>query len=127
MLAIADSAFDLFILQLRLHAICCRLLLLVVFLPRHAWSEYNVLSHSRSVRSRTGWVTFLVAELGPGATLCYLRIDSFSDNGGADAPGCFYFFAGIVEAVGYAGFGAVFVGCDLGCGQGGGIIYIVVR
>lgn len=70
-------------------------------------------------------MTFLVAELRPGATLCYLRIDSLADNGGADAPGCFYFFAGIVEAVAYAGSGAVFVGCDLGCGQGGGIVYVV--
>jgi len=127
MLAIADSAFDLFVFQLRLHAICCRLLLLVVFLPCHAWSEYDILSHGRSVKTWTGWVTFFVAELRPGATLCYLRIDGLPDNGGADAPSCFHFLASIVEAVAYAGFGAVLVGCNLGCGQGGGIIYIVAR
>ncbi len=127
MFAIADSAFDLFILQLRLHAICGRLLLFVIFLPRHTRSEYNVLSHGRGVKTRAGWVTFLIAELRPGTTLCYLRIDGFSDDGGADAPSCFHFLAGIVEAVAYAGFGAIFVGCDLGCGQGGGIIYIIVR
>lgn len=127
MLAVADSAFDLFILQLRLYAVRCRLLLLVVFLPCYAWSEDDILSHGRSVGTWTGWVTLLVAELRPGATLCYLRIDGFTDNGGADTPSRFHFFAGIVEAVDYAGLGAVFVGCNLGCGQGSGIIYIVAR
>ena len=122
MLAVADSAFDFFVLQLRFHAIRCRFLLLVVFLPCHARSKDDILSHGCSIETWTSGVTFLVAKFRPGAPLRYLGVDGFSDDGGADAPSGFNLLPSVVETVGYASFGTVFVGGDLGSGEGGGIV-----
>ena len=54
MLSVADSAFYLLILQLRLHAVLLGLLLFTIFLPCYRGSEYNVLSYARGVERRTG-------------------------------------------------------------------------
>ena len=64
-------------------------------------------------------------EFCPALALGDARVDLFCDDGGADAAGGFDAFAVIVEAIGYYGFGAVFVRrYGLG-GQGGGVVEIV--
>ena len=70
-------------------------------------------------------MTLFEAELGPALALGDAGVDVFFDDGGADAAGGFDALAVVVEAVGYNGFGAVFVrGYGLG-GQGCGVVEVV--
>lgn len=126
MLAIANPALDLLILQLRLDAILLGLLLLAVLLPRHARPEDDVLADGGRIEARPGGVAFFEAELGPGAAFGDAGVDGFFDDGGADAAGGFDLFAVVVEAVGDVSFGAVFVGGDLGRGEGVGVVEFFV-
>ncbi len=71
-------------------------------------------------------MALLEAEFGPGLALGDAGVDGFFDDGGADAAGGFYFFAVVVEAVAGGGFGAVFVGGDLGGGEGVGVVELFV-
>lgn len=48
------------------------------------------------------------------------------DDGGADLACGFYFFVGVVEAIGYDGFGAVGIGDDLLLWEDGGVIEFLV-
>ena len=63
-------------------------------------------------------MAFFEPEFGPGAAFGDAGVDGFFDDGGADAAGGFYFFTFVVEAEGCRRFGAVFVGGDLGSGEG---------
>ena len=55
-------------------------------------------------------MALLEAELGPGLALGDAWIHRFFDDCSSDAPGCLYFLAIVVEAVGDDGFGTIFVG-----------------
>ena len=65
-------------------------------------------------------------KLGPGAALGDAGVDGFFDDGGADAAYGFDFLAIVVEAVGDGGFGAVFVGGDLGGRKDVGVVEFFV-
>lgn len=99
MFAVADSTFDLFILQLRFHAVLLRLLLLAVFLPRHARSEDDVFADAGGVEARAYRVALFEAEFGPTAALGHARVDGFFDDGGTDPASGFHLLAIIIEAV----------------------------
>ena len=60
-------------------------------------------------------MAFLETEFRPGATFGDAWVHSLFFDGGADSAGGFDALAAIVEAVGYHGFGAVFV-CGYGLG-----------
>lgn len=122
MLSITNPTFDLLILQLRLDTICRGLLLLIIFFPRHTRPEYDILAHRRGIEGRPRGVVLLETELRPRAPLGDFWVNGFVDNGCADTPSGFDFFAGVVEGVGNAGFGAVFVGGDLRGGKGGRVV-----
>lgn len=71
-------------------------------------------------------MAFFEAEFRPGAPFRHGGVDGFADDGGADAPGGFHLFAGIVEGVGDDRFGAVFVRGDGLWGEGGGVVEFFV-
>jgi len=71
-------------------------------------------------------VALFEAELGPGAAFGDAGVDGLFNDGGTDTAGGFYLFAVVVEAVGDGGFGAVFVGGDLGGGEGVGVVEFFV-
>ena len=109
MLAVADAAFDLHVLELLLRVVPDLLLLLAVLLPRHARPEDDVLAHARGVEARSRRVAFFEPEFRPAFALGHARVHVFFDDGAADASGGLDAFAVVVESVGDDGFGAVFV------------------
>lgn len=114
MLAVADPAFDLHVLQLLLRVVPDLLLLLAVLLPRHARPEDDVLADAGGVEARSRGVALFEPEFRPAFALGDARVDILFDDGGADAAGGLDSFAVVVEAVGDDGFGPVFVrGHDL--------------
>ena len=123
MLPITDPTLDLLILQLRLDTIRRRFLLLIILLPCNTRLEDDVFPYGGGVEGRAGRVAFFVAEFRPGAPLGDFWVDGFADDGGADAARGFHFLAGVVEGVGDAGFGAVFVGGYLWGGEDVGVVW----
>lgn len=69
---------------------------------------------------------FFEPEFRPLPAGGHARVDGFVHDGCAHAAGGFELFAGVVEAVGGYGFGAVFVGADLLGGEGAGVVEIFV-
>ncbi|KAL8668611.1 MAG: hypothetical protein Q9168_006763 [Polycauliona sp. 1 TL-2023] len=140
MLAIADSAFHLLILELLLQAIridpAARhnpavpffdiFAFLLVPLPGDAGPENNVLAYAGGVEAGADRVALFEAELGPFAAGGNAGADGFADDGFADPLRKFDFFAGVIEGVGDFGLGAVFVGRDGGRGEGGGVVEFFV-
>ena len=126
MLAITNSAFDLLVLQLGLHTVLLRLLLLAVFLPCDRRSKYDIFAHTRRVKRWTSGVAFLYAEFRPCPSLGDTRVDCFAHDGCADTPCGFYLFARVVKGVADGSFGAVFVGGYRRGGKGGGVIEFFV-
>lgn len=95
-------------------------------LPVHPRLERDVLAHAGGVEARAGGVPFFEPELRPLSAGGHARVDGFVHDGGAYAAGGFELFAGVVEAVGGYGFGAVFVGADLLGGEGAGVVEVFV-
>jgi len=126
MLAVADPAFHLLVLQLLLHAALVRLLLLRVRLPVDAGPEDDVLPDRRRVEGRADRVAFFEPEFRPCFAFGHPWVDVFFDDGGADPARGLDLFAVVVEAVGYYGFRAVFVRGDGLWWEGGGIVEIFV-
>lgn len=122
MFAVANSALDLLVFQLRLDTVRVRLLLLAILLPRNTRPEDYVFTHTRRVKRGSHGVAFFKAKFGPGATLRHAWIDGFFDNGGPDAASGFHFLPFVVKTIRYHRFGAIFVGGNLLGGEGGGVI-----
>lgn len=118
MLPIANTALDFHILELLLRIIPNLLLLLAILLPRDARPEDDILPHARSIEGRARSVAFLETEFRPGATFGDAWVHGLFFDGGADPTCGFDTLAAVVEAVGYHGFGAVFV-CGYGLGWKG--------
>ena len=139
MLPIANPALDLLILQDLLHSLIrafrpghgAGLLLhflaaAQILLPRHAGAENDVLAYTCRLEGGSFTVPFLQTEFCPTAPFGDAGVDDFADDSGADAARGLDFFAGIVEAVGHNGPGAVLVGGDLRTREDGGIIELFV-
>lgn len=118
MLAGADSALHLLILQLFLDTPlvwrstfwpAVLSLLRLDALPVAARSELDVLAYTRRVWLRALGLPSLEAKFGPGATLSDGRVYLFFVDRGAGLAGDFHFPARVVYAVGDCGLGAVFV------------------
>ena len=66
-------------------------------------------------------------EFVPGAAFGDAGVDTLAVDGGANAAGGFDFLLAVIgEAVGYDGFGAVFVGIDRLWGERVGVVELVV-
>ena len=129
MLSVTDTTLDLFILEFIPHAAVPALfllLLLSIFLPRHARSENDILTHARGIEARTRRMSFLEPEFRPRTTFGDAGVDGFTGDGGADTTGGLDTLAFVVEAVGNDGLGTVFVGGDLLWRETGGIIEFFV-
>lgn len=66
------------------------------------------------------------AEFAPCPSLGDLWVYVFLDDGCADSACHFDLFAVIVETVRYDRLGAILVGCDLLCGERGGVVKLLV-
>lgn len=126
MLPVTDPTLDLLVLQLILHTALVRLLLLGIRLPVDARSEQDVLADGGRVEGWTLGVPFLQPEFRPCFAFGDPWVDVLLHDRRADSSRGFHFFAVVVEAVGYDGFGAVFVGGDLLGREGGGVVEFFV-
>ena len=128
-LAAANTTLDLLVLELVLHAALLAAVLLSfggLSLPVHAGTEDDVLADGGGVERRAGGVALLESELGPGAALRDLGVDVFPHNGGLDPAGDLHLLSVVVEAVRDNRLGAIFVRRHLLCGEGGGVIELLV-
>jgi len=82
-------------------------------LPVATWPELDVLAYTGCVWLRALGLAFLQAEFRPGTALRYVWVDLFFVDGCADFASYFDFAAGVVDAVGNCGLGAIFID---GCG-----------
>lgn len=140
MFPIAYATLDLLIFELLLQAIGIDpsarhdpavpffdiLAFLLIPLPGDAGSKDDVFTDAGGVEARARGMAFFEAELGPFAACGDSWRDSFADDGFPDPLCKFDLFAGVVEGVGDFSLGAVFVSCDGGCGEGGGIVEFFV-
>ena len=113
MLTITNSTLDLLVLQLLLDTSRLRLLLFRILFPIRARSEDDVLTYWGGICCWSCRVFLWKPKFCPWFTFCDTRVDNFFDGGEADAAGCLYFLAVVIEAPWNDGFGAIFVG---GCG-----------
>jgi hypothetical protein len=87
-------------------------------LPVPTWPELDVLAYTGCVWLRALGLAFLQAEFRPGAALCYVWVDLFFVDGCADFASYFDLAAGVVDAVGNCGLGAIFIDDCGGLGEG---------
>lgn len=101
MLSLTNTTFDLLILQLLLHATLLAFLLglLGMHFPVNAGTENNIFADGGGIKRRAGRVALFQTEFAPCPSLGDLWVYVFLDNGCADSPGDFDFFAVVVEAV----------------------------
>lgn len=128
-LATADTALDLLVLELILHAALLStglLLLLGLRLPVHAGPEGDILAHGCRVEGRTRGVTLLEPELRPPPPLRDARVHVFLDYRGFDPSGHLDFLAVVVEAVRDDRFRAILVRRDLLRGERGRVVKLLV-
>lgn len=128
-LSAADTALDLLVLELVLHAALLAASLLGLDrlrLPVHAGSEDDVLADGGGVERWAGRVALFQPELAPASTLRHLGVHMLSDHGGFDAAGDLHFLAVVVEAVGDDRLGSVLVRSHLLRGERGGVIELLV-
>lgn len=119
MLAVADTALDLLVLELVLEGLGAGILarLLLVLAPVRAGAEDDVLTDRGSVGSRTGRVLGAEAELGPRLAVGDARVHLFGVRRVADAAGHLHLFALVIVAEGDDRLGAVLVADGLGRGE----------
>jgi hypothetical protein len=129
MLAVADTALDLLVLELVLHGLGIGVgrLVLGVFAPVDAWSEDDVLADRGGVRGRAVGVLGAEAELAPGLAVGDARVDRLGVRGVADAARRLDLLALVVVAEEDDGLGAVLVGNGLwGWEVGGRLLDVIV-
>lgn len=122
MLAVANTALDLLVLELVLHGLSVGVLalLLLVLAPVHARAEDDVLADRGGVGCGTDRVARAVAKLAPGLALGDAGVDLFRVRGVADAAGRLDLLVLLVEAVRDDGLGAIPVADGLRRGKVGG-------
>ena len=127
MLAAADTALDLLVLELVLELLLLGVLLLGVLAPVDAGAEDDVLAHRGRVGGRTGGVLSALAELAPCLAVGDAGVHRLLVGDVAHAAGRLDLVAVFVDTVRDDGLGAVLVGDGLGRGQlGGGVFDVVV-
>lgn len=114
-LAVADPALDLLILELVLHGDSVRVgrLVLGVLAPRGRGPEDNVLADRGCVRGRPSAVRGRRAELGPRLALGHARVHNLTDLGEPDTPRRLYLLSLLVQPVGDDCLRAILVGDGL--------------
>ena len=113
MLSGTDTALDLLILKLILHAASLWLLLLRILAPVDAWLEDDVLAHRGGVQRWACLVLCRQSELCPCLALCDAGADDLLVHSRANAAGGLHFLSIVVEAVCDNRLGSVLVGGDL--------------
>ena len=114
--AAADTAFDLHLLQLLgLLILLRRLLLLLPALEADHGPEDDVLAQSSGIRSWPCRFACLYTHLRPLSSLCNARVLLLLDDSPADALCAFDFLALFVNEDGHYRLCAVLVPCDLWC------------
>ena len=108
MVALADTALDLCVLQLCLLLGVIALVLGARFPVRHG-PEGNILSDRHRVRLRARRLALLLPELGPRFTLSHPRVHRCLDQRLLDAPCRLVPPPVIADAVAYDGLGSIFV------------------
>tara|TARA_R110002003_G_scaffold193_35_gene15149 strand:+ start:4335 stop:5147 length:813 start_codon:yes stop_codon:yes gene_type:complete len=117
MIALANSALDLCILELCLLLRLVALVLVAGF-PRCHGSKQDVLGDADRVCLRAGGLALFLAELGPLLALGHTRVHGRFDDGFLDAPGRLVAPTVFANAVRGDGFGAVLVFGDGLRGEG---------
>lgn len=129
MLAVADTALDLLVLQLVLHGLGVGVLALVlgVLAPVEGRLEDDVLADRGGVGGRTGAVLGAKAELGPRLAVGDAGVDDLAVGDVADASCSLDLLAVVVQAVLDDGRAAILVGDLLGGREfGGGLLELVI-
>lgn len=128
MLSATDTTLDLLVLELILDATLLALLLslLRLCLPVHARSENDVLSNGGRVERGSWRMALFQAELGPLSALRNLGVHMFLHNGRLDLAGDLHLLSLVVEAVGDNSLRSILVRNDLLCGEGRGVIELLV-
>lgn len=110
MLAVADTALDLLVLQLVLHRLRVGVLALVlgILAPVDTGPEDDVLADSCRICG-AGAILCTFPKLAPRLAIGDARIDRLRVCDVADPPGRLYFLALVVVAIGDGGLGAVLV------------------
>lgn len=114
MLAVADAALDLLVLELVLELVLLVALLLGLLAPVEARPEDDVLADRGGVRGGTGPVLGALAELGPRLAVGDARVHRLGVGDEADAAGRLDLLVVVVEAEGDDGLGPVLVVDGLG-------------
>lgn len=119
MFAVADTTFDLFVLELVLHRLGVGVgaFVLGVLAPADARSEDDVLADRRGIGSRAGTVFGAEAELAPGFAVGHSRVHRLLVGDISNASGRLYFLPLVVVAEGDDGLGPILVGNGLGRGE----------
>lgn len=129
MLAVADTALDLLVLQLVLHGLSVGVLALVlgVLAPVEGRLENDVLADRGGVGGRAGAVLDAEAEFGPRLAFSDAGVDNLTVGDVADASCGLDLLAVVVQAVLDDGRAAILVG-DLLRGRefGGGLLELVI-
>jgi hypothetical protein len=101
MLSLANTTFDLLILQLLLNTTLLSFLLslLGMYFPVNAGTEDDIFADRGGIKRGTGRVALFESKFAPCPSLGDLWVYVFLDNGCADSAGDFDFFAVVVEAV----------------------------
>ena len=129
MLAVANTALDLLVLQLVLHGLGVGVLALVLgFLaPVEGRLEDDVLADGGGVGGRAGTILGAEAELGPRLAIGDAGVDDLAVGDVADASCGLDLLAVVVQAVLDDGRAAILVGDFLGGREfGGGLLELVI-
>lgn len=121
MLAVADTALDLLVLELVLHRLGVGVLALVlgVLAPVDAGAEDDVLADRRRVGGRAHGVLLALTKLAPRLAVGNAGVDGLGVRDIADAARRLHFLALVIVAECDDGLGAVLVGDGLGGRQVG--------
>jgi hypothetical protein len=98
-------------LQFILHSSNLSLLLLRVFPPVRAGSEYDIFAHRRGIARWTSSILLRETKLRPSFALSNSRVNDLLVYGESNASSCFNFLAIIVESPAHDRLGSVLVGC----------------
>jgi len=112
MLAVADTALDLLVLEFVLHGLGVDVLALVlgILAPVGRWLEDNVLADGRSIRGRAGAILDALAELGPALAIRNAGVDDLAVGDETDSPRGLHLLVLIVVVVLDNGGAAILVG-----------------
>lgn len=113
MLSSTDTALDLLVLQLVLHASGLWLLLLGILAPVDRWLENNILADGGGVQCWSWLILCGKSKLCPCLALCNSWADNLLVNSGANAAGGLDLLSVVVQVVCDDSLRSILVGGDL--------------